>query len=478
MLSRIALQLVAQIAIARLVGPQAFGSASAAIFVMTLVNLVVELGLGSALVQKTTLSSDDLRLVFRRIVLTAGLAAVAVYFGAEIIAVFWNDPSVAPLLQALTIATIAQAGGVVSLALLRRELDFKWIQVAQIAGYFVGFFVIGIIVAALDGGAWSLIFAWVGQSICTTALLYWRTQHPVNIWVPTAEADRGIQTYAFRILLTNLANWVIENIDNFMVGRAFGTHVLGAYSVSYNLVRTPANHLVTSIQQVLFPASARSIGKNDDHGLAYLVVTWGVSLLAFPIFFSVAALSGTVIDALYGVKWNSAAAILSPLALGIPFHAVMAVGGPMLWGRGEAGREMRVQFVVALILVFVLSAMMNMSATAMAWGVAGVYVLRAMWIQVQIAAAVNIPVSTIFRAVFPGVMVGTVVAGFLWGANSLWVEMSVSSLPRLLLAGLSGLLLAVSVLIFVRKLLPLPIERALAKRSDLPPILRRTLGLN
>ena len=139
---------------------------------------------------------------------------------------------------------------------------------------------------------------------------------------------------------------------------------------------------------------------------------------------------------------------------------------------------MRVQFVVALILVFVLSAMMNMSATAMAWGVAGVYVLRAMWIQVQIAAAVNIPVSTIFRAVFPGVMVGTVVAGFLWGANSLWVEMSVSSLPRLLLAGLSGLLLAVSVLIFVRKLLPLPIERALAKRSDLPPILRRTLGLN
>lgn len=477
-MARIVLQLVAQIAIARLIGPKAFGSASAAIFVMTLVNLIVELGLGSSLIQKAQLTSDDLRLVMRRVFLAAGVGAMVVYFSAEAIADFWGDRAVMPLLQALVVALLAQAGGVVSLALLRRELNFKWIQVAQISGYFVGFFVIGITVAVFDGGAWSLVFAWIAQNLCTTILLFWRARHPVNFWGPTANADQSIQSYGVRILLTNLANWVIENIDNFMVGRAFGTYALGTYTVSYNLVRTPTNHLVTSIQQVLFPASARSMGNNDDHGLAYLVVVWGISLVAFPIFLSIAALSGTVVDALYGSKWLTAADILLPLALGMPFHAVMAVGGPMLWGRGEAGREMRVQFVIAPILVLVLGAMANMSPTAMAWGVAGVYVFRAIWIQAQVAAAMKISVASVCWAIVPGGVIGAVVASILWIANAYWITISVSSFPRLLLAGFAGLLMSALALLFMRKLLPKTIGIALRKRTDLPMVMQRVLGLN
>lgn len=63
-----------------------------------------------------------------------------------------GDPAVTLLLQALLIALLAQAGGVVSLALLRRELDFKWIGV-QISGYFFGFLLIGVTVAFFEGGA-------------------------------------------------------------------------------------------------------------------------------------------------------------------------------------------------------------------------------------------------------------------------------------------------------------------------------------
>lgn len=476
-ISRIVLQLVAQIAIARMIGPKDFGSASAAIFVMTVVNIVVELGLGSALIQKAQLSTDDLRLVMRRILLATGLSVVAIFFCAEPIADFWGDPTVTPLLRALAIALVAQATGIVSLALLRRELEFKWIQIAQITGYFVGFFIVGITVAVFDGGAWSLVVAWVVQNVWTSAFLYWRTRHSLNFWGATTKADRSIQRYGMRILFTNLANWIIENIDNFMVGRAFGTSALGAYTVSYNLVRTPTNHLVTSIQQVLFPASARSVGRNDEHGLAYLFVVWGISLVAFPAFLVVAALSATVVDALYGAEWSSASAILLPLSLGMPFHAVMAVGGPMLWGRGEAGREMRVQFVVVPVLVLVLAAMTNMSPAAMAWGVAAVYVFRAIWIQMQVAAAMHLSVLSVFRAVIPGMIVGVVVANVMRLTDTFWLEMHISSQMRLMIAAISGLLFAAVVVAFLKKLLPLEIEKALSKRNDLPLMMRRLLGL-
>jgi len=474
--ARVALQLIAQIAIARLIGPKDFGSASAAIFVMTLANLLVELGLGSSLVQKNDITVDDLRLVLRHILLAMVTAGCSIYFFAETIAKFWGDPSVAPLVQSLVIAIFAQSGGIVALSLLKRELDFKWIQISQIGGYFTGYVVIGITVALLGGGPWSLVSAWIGQTIVTTILLYWKARHPLDIWRSITNAEKNVQTYGLRILLTNIANWTIENIDNFMVGKAFGTYVLGSYTVSYNLVRTPTNHLVTSIQQVLFPASARSKGSND-HGLAYLVVIWGISLLAFPIFLSVAVLSGTVVDALYGAKWIAASAILFPLALAMPFHAVMAVGGPMLWGRGEAGMEMRVQFVVAPVLVIVLWAMASMSPVAMAWGVTGVYVFRAIWIQIKVSTSMKISLVSVFLATIPGMMVGVVISGLLWGINAFWMIMNISSFPRMLLAGLLGLLLAVLVLRFVRKLLPSAIGRELSKRNDLPNIMRRLLGL-
>lgn len=475
---RIVLQLVAQIAIARLIGPKDFGSASAAIFVMAIGALIVELGLGSALIQKKIdLTADDIRLVLRRITLAACIGATAIYYFAGTFAMFWGDPAVASLLQILVVALLAQAGGVVSLALLKRDLDFKWIQFAQITGYFLGFFVVGITVAVFDGGPLSLIYSWVTQNICTTMLLYWRTRHAIDIWGPTANADKNIFLYGFRILSTNLANWVIENLDNFMVGRAFGTQALGAYTVSYNLVRTPTNHLVTSIQQVLFPASARSNGNNADHSLTYLVVVWGVSLVTFPIFLSVAVLSGTVVDAFYGDKWSSATSILLPLALAMPFHAVMAVGGPMLWGRGEASREMKVQFVVALVLIVVLGAMMDTSPKIMAWAVASIYVFRAIWIQIQVTSSMNMSLTAVLRVILPGVFVGIFISSILWVANSFWVAMEIASILRLFLAGLAGLSLAALAVASMNQLLPNTIGRELSKRKDLPLLMRRLLGL-
>lgn len=478
LLARIGLQLIAQIVIARLIGPSAFGSASAAIFVMAVTYLVAELGLGPALIQqKSDPTAHDLRLVLRRIVIATSFAALITIVCSEYVALFWGDPDVGPLIECLIVALVAQAAGLISLALLRRQLDFKWIQIAQVSGYFVGFVVVGIAVASAGGGAWSLVSAWIAQNIFTTVLLYWRTRHPIDFWRSASDANQGIVGYGYRILLTNIANWTIENIDNLMIGRAFGTHALGTYTVSYNLVRTPTNHLVTSIQQVLFPASAQAHSSTDGHALAYLIVVWVVSLIAFPVFLSVAVLAPTVVDALYGAKWESAATILLPLAIAMPFHAVMAVGGPILWGRGQAIRELKVQAVLAIAMVALLILLANFSMTAMVWGVVAVYFCRAVWIQSQVASTLGIEHKSLFRALHPGLVVGFVSATVIFLGNNLWQEVGLSSLPRLGVAVATGALLAAGVLALARKLLPPEIRQGLYLRHNLPPLIQQVLGI-
>jgi O-antigen/teichoic acid export membrane protein len=178
--------------------------------------------------------------------------------------------------------------------------------------------------------------------------------------------------------------------------------------MSYNLVRSPANHLVVSLQQVLFPASAQASREGHDVGRAYLIVLSAVALVSLPVFVSIAVLSNTTILTLYGAKWLDAAEMLTPLALAMPFHAMMAIGGPVLWGLGRAGLEFKVQIWIACVFLLVLLVASRHSAVAVAWGVLAVYVLRALWLTSLIAAFVGIRSGQVYSAIKGGFLLAAV----------------------------------------------------------------------
>jgi len=200
-------------------------------------------------------------------------------------------------------------------------------------------------------------------------------------------------------------------------------------------------------------------------------------LLVFPVFFGVAVLFEPLINALYGEKWSSAAAILMPLAIAMPFHAIMAVSGSILWGRGKAGKEMRVQVFVAILLVIVLAAMVNLTPVWMAWGVAGVYVFRAICMQIQVARVLKLSFGSVLLSIIPGLIVGSALASLFFIVDNYLMNASYTPLYRLLFVGLLGCLSAGLLFSFIRLLLPFSIKTPLSQRNDLPILMRRILRL-
>lgn len=203
--------------------------------------------------------------------------------------------------------------------------------------------------------------------------------------------------FGVRVLLTNLVNWFIENVDNVIVGRFFGSASLGLYSVSYNFVRNPTNHLVTSLQAVLFPASARSQDDNSRLVRAYLTAIAGIALVAFPVFATVAAVSESVTLAIFGARWTGAAAILTPLSLAMPLHALMAVSGPVLWGKGIAGLELKVQALTGVFLTLSLFFASTKEIAFVGWVVLIVYFLRWLGMTYVLAVSLNMSTFSLFR---------------------------------------------------------------------------------
>jgi len=466
--ARVVMQLASQIVLARLLGPGAYGVVTAAVLIILITGIVAEQGVSPAIVQMAQVQARDLRLAFTRVLFVTLTIAVGIFLLSGPFARLFGNEQIGPVLRWMTLALVFQALGAVSLGLLRRNLDFKSIQVAQMVSYFVGFFVVGIASAVLGFGEWSLVAAWVTQTFTASAMQFRRAPHSlIPAFGRTSEPLFG---YGGRTVVASLANWGIENTDNFMVGRAFGTTTLGAYAIAYNLVRTPVNHIVFSIQQVFQPFIARAIDDQVMVSKAYMTLIWSVALVTMPAFLSLGALAPTAIDALYGRAWDEAIPLLLPLALAMPLQALQAVGGPVLWGSGQVGREIRVSITIIAILLAILSITSTISVVAMAWGVWLTYLIRSVWITSKASEIVGVRLSSALSMLAAGLALGILTATALYAIDAGLARAGLPALARLLISISAGAVIAPVLAVTIgRRIVPAPIRDVLVAALDRVP---------
>jgi lipopolysaccharide exporter len=408
-LARIAIQLVAQIVLARLVGPSEFGYYSLVFMVVGIAYILTELGLSSALIQSRDMTDGDIRYVWTRMLVAGFTGAALLLYFADTLANLLQLPEAAPYLQLASIPLVVQLLSAVPLALLRKELDFKSIQFAQVSGMLIGQVGVGFALAWMLHSAYAIVIAWTVQLILAWAFMYRKTRHSIKLALTPVAG--GLSRYGVAAWTANIANWGIENLHMLAAGRFFGAATLGHYSVSSNLVRYPTNHLVTTLQSVMFPASAAAQDDPEAVAAAYLAVLALVGLLTIPTFVACGILAHELIVLLYGPTWSDAALILLPLALAMPLHSVTAVSGPILWGIGRVGREALLQWLTIGFFVLLLWANMPVSVAQLAWIVLASYFFRAALISSAVASILKIKRRQLLIALRGGIILGAIAAG-------------------------------------------------------------------
>ena len=363
------------IVLARILGPKPYGEVAVAALVIGLGNLVADVGLGSALVQKNEVSGEDIRFAFTVQVLFAALIVLALWPLTPLIAVFFHQPEIVPVLRAMFSIFILQSLGQTAISLLKRNLRQKEIQTAQLVSYLIGYIGVGIPLALLGVGVWSLVVAQLTQSLLNTILVYTRMHHSV---IPLAwPRNAHMAGYGGKVVSSNVVNWWITNSDNLFVGRACGSVPLGLYSRSFTLVNLPEAGIVSTLQAVLFPTYSRTQDRSQLMRQTYLASVSIVAMLTLPFFAVVAAVPLTVIGGVYGAQWLAAVPVVVPLALAMPLDSIMALAGPVQYGVGRVERELWPQMATAAVMVGVMIVMSRISFVAVGWGVLAIYLLRA-----------------------------------------------------------------------------------------------------
>lgn len=372
---RVLAQFAVGVVLARLLGPEAFGTVAMAGLVVGVGALVSDLGLGVVVVQRLVLSDFDLRWVFTMQVASGALLTTAGVAAAGPLAAWFHAPGAAPVFMAMSSMFLLQSFGLTPLALRRRALDFRGAQLVGVASYLGGYLLVGLPLALLDHGAWSLAWAQIVQSALSSALALrgWRRSlRP--LWRPPSH---GLLAFGARVVGANLTSWLLANADGVVIGRLLGVAALGTYGRAMAVVLSPLTALTASLQGVLFAASSRHQADRGRLRAAWLGATSAVAAACLPIFVTVAVVPEAVIGAVYGEGWRHAAPILVPLALAMPVMGIMSLAGPVITAVGRVGLELRAALWTLAALVPALALAGQSSLVAVAWAVLAVQLGRA-----------------------------------------------------------------------------------------------------
>jgi O-antigen/teichoic acid export membrane protein len=341
---RAALGLLLGVVYARLLGPEAIGTAALAILVFGAAQVFMDLGLPSAIIQSKELSQRDVSSVNATGALVGVVLATACVLGAPAAAGALGAPEAKSSLQLIAVAIAAQAVGQVPSALLRRDLRYKELQAAQFFGYVFGYAVVGIVAAFFGAGALAVVLAQVVATFYATASVVHFARAPFR---PLAAVPRRLVTFGLTAATANVATWALLNTA--AAGRLFGAEGVGLYTRVFLLLFAPVQALAVPLQAVLFAKQSQS--QTAEDGPASADVCNALVLLLGPPLVTLVMIPDLVVLALYGPEWTAASALVAPIAVNVASFALTAPFTARLWAGGHPASDLLVTgFAVAIFL--------------------------------------------------------------------------------------------------------------------------------
>lgn len=406
-LARALAQLLIQLGLARLLGPQAYGQATAALLVIGIGWLFADAGLGNALVQKAQIDAADVSQALGWVLLVSGAVAAAVVLAAPLLARWWGDADLVPLLRACALLIPVQALANLPASLMQRRLDMRRLQWLQTSGYVVAYGGLGLALAWAGWGAWALVAAFGlhgGWNLVGGWLI---ERHGLR---PSLRGDAGLRRYGLAVAASNLANWASDNLDRLLIGRLWGTLALGEFALASNLARAPLNLLVGSAQSVAFSSASRLQADLARLRSVYLALLRAALGLAAPLFMLLALHADVLVPLLYGQRWQGAAPIFAVVCAALPALTLVAVTGPLLRAVDAVGLELRAQWPALALMVVGLLWVAGGGLASAIWWVVGAAVLRALLMVHALAGRIALPWRQALAALLPALALAVLAA--------------------------------------------------------------------
>jgi O-antigen/teichoic acid export membrane protein len=409
-------QLLVLMALGRLLTPAEFGLMGAAVVVIALSQIVSQVGVGPAIVQRRDLNAIHVRTAFTISGVLGFVLGAAVWLGAPAIAAFYRIPDLEPVLRGVALLFPIDGLNTVGQSLLSRELRFRLYVALDVGSYILGYACLGVLLAWQGYGVWALVAANLGQVTLRTLSMYGATRHPVRPSL-NLQASRDLLSFGLGHSLAQVGLVLSQQGDNLVVGRWLGAAALGVYGRAYSLMVMPATVFGKIVNRVLFPVMAQVQDERNRLAGAYERSLAIVGLISLPVSACLWVVAPEFIPVLLGPQWISVVLPFRLFTCGLFFRMSSKVSDACTKAAGAVYSRALIQGGYAITVV--VGALIGQR-----WGIGGVA------IAVSIAMGINwLTMAALGRSV----------------TGLSWPRFVRAQAPGVLLAGLMGGIVAVAV---------------------------------
>lgn len=310
----------------RLLTPADFGLVAMATVVLSFGSYFAQMGLEQALIQRTELTNNDIRVAFTFSVLLGFSCTAVLWIAAPFVPIFFQNPQVVPVLRVMAFGLLITGLSATAMSLLKRRMAFETISKMEVASYVIAYGGVGLGMAFNGYGVWSLLGATITQALLLGILAYWNVRHslrPLLNW----QIFQPLFAFGGRVSLISFLEFLGANLDQLFIGRLLGARMVGIYNRAFMLVHLPIHNLTASISRVLLPAFSTLQHERPRLKQAYLTALSLTSYVILPTCVGIALTAGPLVRVMLGDQWLDAIPILQIVALIVGINMLSTFGG-------------------------------------------------------------------------------------------------------------------------------------------------------
>lgn len=352
------------IVLARLLAPEDYGVIALVTVFTSILQVFVDSGLGTALVQKKNADEADFSSVFYFNVLVCLTLYAGMFVAAPAIAKFYDNPIYIPLVRVLSLTLVISGLKNIQQAYVYRHMIFKRFFFSTLGGT-IASAILGIAMAYAGFGVWALAAQYVSNTAIDTLILWitvpWRPKKKFS-WTKL----KSLLSYGWKLLVSALLDTGYTSLWNLLIGKVYSSADLSFYDQGSKYPKAIIGTISNSVDSVLLPTM--SIVQDDRAQIKSMTrrsIVTSVYVMA-PLMMGLAGCAEPLVSLILTDKWLPCVPYMRIFCITYMFWPVHSANLNAIKAMGRSDLFLRLEILKKIIGIGLLLCTMRISVMAMA----------------------------------------------------------------------------------------------------------------
>lgn len=356
---------IVSIVLARILAPEDYGTIALVTVFTAILQVFVDSGLGTALIQKKDADEIDFSSVFYFNFVVCLILYLGMFAAAPFIADFYGDVTLVPVIRILSLTIVISGVKGIQQAYVSRNMLFKRFFFSTIGGT-VFSAVLGIAMAYAGFGIWALVAQQLSNTFIDTLIL-WITVR----WRPTKSFSwtrlKYLLSFGWKLLVSSLLDTAYNNLRNLIIGKMYSSSDLAFYNQGDKFPKVIVTNINASIDSVLLPTmSSAQDDKERVKQMTRRAIKTSTYVMA-PLMMGLAFCAEPIVSLVLTDKWLPCVPFLRIFCITYMFWPVHTANLNAINAMGRSDWFLRLEIIKKIMGMTILLSTMWFGVMAMAY---------------------------------------------------------------------------------------------------------------